>query len=634
MPQVTSQKNRPMKSAAIYKINLFGFLLIGLFFMPFRGSAFQKRGNEEGVVVLLNAASKKASFSARKPIRFKVSIKNNFTNDQEGTLVYTVKNNSGETILRNSLDVRVNARKKIESSFEVPLDTEGEYTLNANIELNDHAELITREFSYSGPPRKANDRRNIPNPYDQNWSRDNIDQSDASTREALVAESDKEVATEEAHGEEESEEEGEIITKVKPYNADGLFYNGKNIRYTVTLINKYKAKQEGTFKLIVKTEEGKPVGETVVNIKMGKKGIRKFTVKLPEITQAGVYNIDAALNVSTYDDTTKHAFGYRINNIATPYHLAPDFDEFWKTARNELAAIDPQYRIIPDESKSTYFHTVYRVEFQSLGNVPVFGWLSIPKPKGKYPVLIGFGGYKIELSPLYFDDFISFTVNVRGIDKKVKEQINPENREQLLVNIENKDDYIYRGIYMDCIRAVEFIHSHGDMGMDLRRVVAFGGSQGASLSLIAAAMMPDKINTVVANNPIFFDWARHVEITQSNPNIQFPIRDLRRFQDKNPEMTIDNMVHTLQYFEVQNFMPAVACPVLYAVSLLDEFVPPGTALAAYNKMSPETIAKSELYVFPTLGHEVPRSHDAFVSKWFLEKVVKKRKSIRNEFGNQ
>jgi cephalosporin-C deacetylase-like acetyl esterase len=367
---------------------------------------------------------------------------------------------------------------------------------------------------------------------------------------------------------------------------------------------------------------------------MRKKGIKKFTVKLPEITNPGVYNIDAALNVSTYDDTTKHAFGYRVNQITTPYHLPPDFDEFWKTARTELAGIDPQYRIIPDEGKSTYFHTVYRVEFQSLGNVPVFGWLSIPKPRGKYPVLVGFGGYKIELNPLYFDDFISFTVNVRGIDKKVKEMINPENREQLLVNIENKEDYIYRGIYMDCIRAIEFIYAHADMGMDLKRVIAFGGSQGASLSLVTAAMMPDKINTVVANNPIFFDWVRHVEITESNPNVQFPIRDMRRFQEKNPEMTIDRMVHTLQYFEVQNFMPAVACPVLYAVSLLDEFVPPGTALAAYNKMSPETIAKSEIYVFPKLGHEVPRSHDAFVSKWFLEKVVKKRKFVKNEFGNQ
>lgn len=623
-----------MKTAFKYKINLLGFLLIGLLFMPAGVQAFQKKGRDQGVVILLNAANKKAGFSARKPVRFKISIENNFTTDQEGTLVYTVKNNSGETILRNSLDVRVNARKKIASSFEVPVDAEGQYSLSANIELNDHAEVITREFSYTGPPRKANDRRNIPNPYDQNWSRDNINESDASTKEALVAESDKDIAAEEPQDEEESHEEGEIITKVKPYNTNGLFYNGKNIRYSVTLINKYKLKQEGTFKLIVKTEEGRPVGETAVNIKMRKKGIKKFMVKLPEITSPGVYKIDAALNVSTYDDTTRHAFGYKINQIATPYHLPPDFDEFWKTTRNELAGIDPQYRIIPDESKSTYFHTVYRVEFQSLGNVPVFGWLSIPKPRGKYPVLIGFGGYKIELNPLYFDDFISFTVNVRGIDKKVKEMINPENREQLLVNIENKDDYIYRGIYMDCIRAVEFIYSHADMGMDLKRVIAFGGSQGASLSLVTAAMLPDKINTVVANNPIFFDWVRHVEITESDPNIQFPIKDLRRFQEKNPETTIDNMVHTLQYFEVQNFMPAIACPVLYAVSLLDEFVPPGTALAAYNKMSPETIAKSEIYVFPKLGHEVPRSHDAFVSKWFLEKVVKKRKFVKNEFGNQ
>lgn len=586
--------------------------------------AFQKKEAPTGVEITLETPNKRSDFNARNPVRYKITLKNNFTNDQEGILLYKINNKAGETILTNSLDVKVNGRKKIVAVFEIPLDQEGEYTLFANIEMTDHAEVISRSFNYSGPPRKPNDRKKIPNPYDQNWSRANVGNEAVSVKESLVPETNKAIAEEEPEA--ETEEEGEILVQLKPYNRDGIYYDGKNIKYNVILTNKYKIKQEGTFKIIVKTDDGKSVGEKEVKISLHKKSVKKFTITMPQISNPGVYDFQAALNVSTYDDTTRHSFGYKINEIKTPYHRPPDFDEFWQITKDELAKIDPKYKVTLDEGRSTYFHTVYKVEIQSLGNIPFYGWLSVPKPKGKYPVLVGFGGYKIELNPLYFDDFISFTVNVRGIDRKVKEQINPMNREQLLVNIEDKNEYIYRGIYMDCVRAVEFVHSQGaQFGMDLKRVVAFGGSQGASLALVTASLMPSKINTVVANNPIFFDWIRSVEIGKVQKEISFPVKDMLDFEAKNPGFSIDNMIQTLQYFEVQNFILNVRCSVLYAVSLLDNFAPASTALAAFNKMPIETVKNSELYVFPNLGHEVPRSHDAFVSTWFLEKVVHARK---------
>jgi cephalosporin-C deacetylase len=73
-------------------------------------------------------------------------------------------------------------------------------------------------------------------------------------------------------------------------------------------------------------------------------------------------------------------------------------------------------------------------------------------------------------------DFISFSVNVRGLEKKTFQPFNPDDKEQINLGIEDKEDYVYRGIYMDCVRAVDFIFSHGDMKMDFTRVIAFGGS--------------------------------------------------------------------------------------------------------------------------------------------------------------
>lgn len=610
-----SNKKHNINKAIAFFLMLFVVLLI-----PHKSKAFQRK--ETAVTVVLEPSDKKGNFRARKPVKFNITIKNPLSNDQEGTMVYNVNNENGETVITNSLDVKVNAKKKLESSFEVEIDQEGSYTLNATIELSDFNETITRNFAYSGPPRKVKDRRNIPSPYDQNWSRYNIDNKDAYKKESLVKESEK--TTKEEEPADDQEEEGEIITTIKPSNKDGLYNDNKNIKYNVTLVNKYKSKQEGTFTIFVKTDIGEPVGEKEVKIKLSRRGIKKFSVVLPSVKEPGVYNLSAALNLSSYDDTTHHAFGYKISSINTPFYLPPDFDDFWKKAIDELAQVPPQYKITLDEGQSTYFHTVYKVEVQSLGNITCFGWLSIPKPKGKYPVLIGFGGYKIELNPLYYDDFITFTFNVRGIDRKINEQINPEHKEQIVLNIEDKNEYVYRGIYMDCIRAVEFVYSHAEMGMDLGRVAVFGGSQGASMALITAALMPGKVNTVVANNPTFFDWKRDFEIAKTYSSPIFPFSNFNEYAIMHPEVTHEVMLQTLHYFETQNFMPKIKCPVLFAVGLLDQFIPAASELAGFNKMNREVINKSELYVFSNLGHEVPRSHEALISLWFYEKTAQKK----------
>ncbi|MEO0066076.1 MAG: hypothetical protein RI983_1402 [Bacteroidota bacterium] len=75
---------------------------------------------------------------------------------------------------------------------------------------------------------------------------------------------------------------------------------------------------------------------------------------------------------------------------------------------------------------------------------------------------------------LLFDELISFVVNVRRIDKKYEKELNPENKEQITLNPEDKNTHVYKGIYIDYIRAVDFIFAHGHMGMDLNRVTTFG----------------------------------------------------------------------------------------------------------------------------------------------------------------
>ncbi len=392
-------------------------------------STAQKAKGKDPVTVNILPYNKKAKFNRKFPVKYKIQFVNNLKDAQEGTLVYTVYDNSNQEVLENRLDVRVNAKKTLVSNFEVPIVKEGNYTIKMTIELTNFNSTYDGSFAYIGPPRKSKDRKPeitqepIVNTPPLNWSKDNL--SGVAGRQALSADEVKDAPenTEPAS----EEEEGEMIIKLKPYKKDGVFYDGEKIKYSVSIANKYKVRQDGTFTAIVETELGETVSATQVKLKIAKKGQKNFQIEIPKPKKEGVYNLRAATNTSTYDDTARYAFGYNIGKIKTPYYLPPDFDEFWQTAMSDLAKVDPQYKISRDEEHSTKYHDVYRVEMKGLDEFPFYGYLSIPKLKGKYPVIIGFGGYKKEVMPLLFDEFISFSVNVRGIDKKYEKDFNPDN---------------------------------------------------------------------------------------------------------------------------------------------------------------------------------------------------------------
>ena len=181
-----------------------------------------------------------------------------------------------------------------------------------------------------------------------------------------------------------------------------------------------------------------------------------------------------------------------------------------------------------------------------------------------------------------------------------------------MINAEDKNAYVYKGIYMDCIRAVDFVYSHEHMGMDLTRVLAFGGSQGATMGLVTAALLPNKINAVIASNPVFADWKNSFAVGKSKRVLTFPSDAIVRYLKDNPDFTEEQMLETFNYFDLQNFMPKVQCPVLYAVGLQDDFISPSSAIAAYNKLRMDARAASELYIFPDLGHEIPVYHNSFI----------------------
>ena len=573
-------------------LSLVGFNKTKAYYNPEKN--FSVSHNYGQVNISITPLEKIGVFTKKTNVGYKLFIKNGQSEDQKGIIYYKIENENDATILEKTFDLNIPANKKLETNILIPHTIDGSFKIVFQIELNNQKSNFNFNFKYNEKDAKEK-------PVKENIT-------------AAV---------------EAPESEGDIKTVLKPSNFDGTFDGKEPITYNLELHNNYPITQEGTFKYIVKEAiTGAVISEKKYDVKLSKKSSKNFKLKVATPPQPGIYNLEFSINTTTYDDTTHYAFGYEIAQIKSPYHRPDDFDDFWKTAMDELATISPSYKIEEDFEQSNKLFNVYRVEMSSIDNIRINGWLTIPKTAmgGKFPVLVGFGGYQVLARPLFFDEFISFTVNVRGADRNNMSDVNPNNQDILTLNINDPLKYIYRGIYMDCIRAVDFLFANENMGFDVNRIAVFGGSQGGSFALITAALLNKKIRTCVADNPTFCDYHINLLMEPQIREASFVLEYLGKYLRTNASFfTKDEMLQTLSYFEIQNFMPKVKCPVLFGIGLLDPLAPAVTTIAAYNKMNKEVLKASEIYIFPELAHEVPERHNTFKSTWFFEKLTKGKK---------
>ena len=252
----------------------------------------------------------------------------------------------------------------------------------------------------------------------------------------------------------------------------------------------------------------------------------------------------------------------------------------------------------------------------SLGEVTLHCWLTVPRLPGKYPLMVAIPGYKQKIKSLFADEQAIFCVNVRSVNDLVKKDLLiGEEKELCVANIVDKKDYVYRGAIMDCLRSVDFIFSHSyEMGIDTSRVVLSGGSQGGALSLITASL-DHRLSLCETENPVFCDFHNYFAIASTKTPNEFPFIYYRL-----TKIPWANLLKTLDYFDVQNFVPNIKCPCMFAIGTRDPIAPPNCIYAAYNKLTDKTKRMSEINVL-NIGHETTREYLALKNLWIDENIV-------------
>lgn len=390
-----------------------------------------------------------------------------------------------------------------------------------------------------------------------------------------------------------------------------VLVNSQKLNFSVTLSNSSVSNLNSKVEFYLLNDFKDTVLVWNEPIKLSASKSKTFKIEKP-IIKPGFYTLYMTIKSNLLNFNKSFAFGIDPEKIVSPTDVPSDFDNFWMRAKRELSAVDPQFKLIRKDSLCSAKRDVYLVEMRSLENVLIRGWYARPKAAGKFPAILHVQGYSStqEMSSGYSgDDMAVLVLNVRGHGNS-KDNINPGFPGYLQYSLKDREKYIYRGAYMDCVRAVDFLCSRGEV--DSRYIVVEGGSQGGALSFATAALDNNRISLCIPAVPFLSDFPDYFKVAE------WPGNEFKEFVARNPDFGWNKVFETLRYFDIKNLAPWVKCPVLMSIGLKDVTCPPHINFAAYNQLK----VRKEYVVYPESGHGLPSEYMKAKVDWMKKELEK------------
>jgi len=390
---------------------------------------------------------------------------------------------------------------------------------------------------------------------------------------------------------------------------DHVLKSAPEIRLPFTLRNEGNELFAGQLNLELNSDFGEKISNQSQNLSIQAGSVQACAFKLKNL-QPGFYRGTATFIGEGWSKLHEFAIAIDPEKVISPVDAQPDFDAFWTQAKAELAKVDPQFKLIRKDSLCTEKREFYLVEMRSLGNVLIRGWYSIPKKPGKYPAFLHVQGYSSVMQPAYMvtdDDFVSFGLNIRGHGNSC-DDVNPGFPGYILTHLEDKDKYIYRGAYMDCVRAVDFLCSRPEV--DASRIIVEGQSQGGALSFATAALNADRIRLCVPGVPFLSDFPHYFKVAT------WPGNEFVTYIAEHPETNWETVYRTLSYFDIKNLAPKIKAPVFMLCGLMDDVCPPHINFAAYNNLK----CPKAFVAYPYSGHSLPSENYTARMAWVRQQL--------------
>ena len=344
-------------------------------------------------------------------------------------------------------------------------------------------------------------------------------------------------------------------------------------------------------------------------------GTHKFsghTMNKPGFLRCRVW---ATVDGKKYDECATAAFDKE--QIVPKTILPDDFEAFWKREIDKNAKIDmlPQLDLVPE--KCTPKVTVYSASFQSFQKGSrIYGTLCVPANyKGKCPAILIVPGAGCRSRAGFYTEaengFVTFEIGIHGIPTVMKDERIYETLKNgsLLnypsANVDDKDNYYYKRVFVGCARAIDFLASLDFV--DGNRIGVMGGSQGGALTITTAYLNP-KVKCGAAFYPAMCDLTGYLH-DQGNA---WP------YLFKNKALATKERLETVKYYDVVNFARGVEQPMWVSYGYNDLVVCPTSIQGAINTLPKKPV----LMIVPQSRHWTYPEQDSARSKWMMDKLKK------------
>lgn len=322
--------------------------------------------------------------------------------------------------------------------------------------------------------------------------------------------------------------------------------------------------------------------------------------------------------------------GVRYENLATAAYspeaikptttLPADFVQFWDKAKAEAAKVpmDVKLTLLPD--RCTEKVNVYNTNIQNYRpGMRMYGILCVPKKAGKYPAVLkvpgaGVRGYAGDVA-MAENGIITFEIGIHGIPVTMDPSVYLDLGKTTLdgypfFNLDDRDRYYYKRVYLGCVRAIDFIYSLPEF--DGATLAVTGGSQGGALSIVTAGL-DSRIKYLAAFYPALCDLTGYLNGRAGGWPHMFNAWNMS-FNAK------PDKIETSKYYDVVNFARQVKAPGYYSWGYNDVTCPPTSMYSAYNVIQ----APKELQIYEETGHWTYPEQNEKLRSWLVEKLVGKK----------
>lgn len=405
----------------------------------------------------------------------------------------------------------------------------------------------------------------------------------------------------------------DILWVTVPDHADWLYRTGEQAKIEIQLY-RYGIPQDGVEVSYALGQELLPSErQGSVKLKNGRAVISVGTMRNPGF-------LDCVLKADIAGKSCTHhvKIGFSPEKLR-PYTQQPaDFVEFWNKAKSEAQQCPMTFttKYVPEYSNEKVDCYLVKLQCYKKGQ-HVYGYLTRPKEKGKYPVVLcpPGAGVKTLKEPMrhrfYAEQgFIRLEMEIHGLNPELSPEtfkdLSASFGDYLLKGLDDRDNYYMKKVYLACVRAIDYLTSLDEW--DGKNVIVQGGSQGGALALITAGL-DSRVTLCVANHPALSDMAGY-KAGRADGYPHF-FTKLNEYRTDTPEK-----LQTMAYYDVVNFARQINIPVYLTWGYNDNTCPPTTSYIVYNTLA----CPKEALITPINEHWVSETTEHTQLDWIKSKL--------------